>query len=231
MNDLEKTNNALEDKILKLKNTETDASPISDGIINIDKYLNAKIKILWILKEAYIQENYDDFGGWSLTKAFDKKQSWEDTDKSNRMANIIHTSYGILNNFTRWNDMDDAKDNPTIFEALKQIAIINLKKIPGGTSSNDTEINKHFIKDKELIYEQINAFNPQIIIGGNTLTHLFADMNIDSKEFQFYGERKVRYYVNENRLYIDAYHPAYRGSSQTYCDDIIGITEQFIISK
>ena len=41
--------------------------PLLDGPLNIEKYFNAKIKIVWLLKEGYEEKNGDG-GGWNYSE-------------------------------------------------------------------------------------------------------------------------------------------------------------------
>jgi len=44
------------------------SEPITDGIVNIEKYSKSKYRICWVLKEPY-DEGDGTGGGWSLTDA------------------------------------------------------------------------------------------------------------------------------------------------------------------
>lgn len=192
---------------------------ILDGIVSIESYLRAKFKILWILKEARC-----DAGGWDMRTAIDgmvddNRSGWRYTfDK------ITYVSYGILNNFILWDGMDYVKDNPAMKNVLKSIAYINLKKLPNTNedsyASSNGEIANAYQMNKNIILSQIDIFQPDIVIGGNTLQFLLNDFNI-LKE-QMISLNTLSYYDDGKTLFINTKHPSYHFvSQQEYCDDII----------
>jgi len=226
--DFFKKNKEIEKRILDLDCENTDFRPIADGLINAEAYSLSKVKIMWILKEAYAQPEKDDFGGWSLGQAFERVNSWEKSDKSNRLKNMIYVSYGIINDFQKWNDLDYIKEKPEMYDVINQVAYINLKKIPGGKQSNDDEIRKHFLMHKDIVYDQIEAFQPEIIIGGNTMKFLFEDMGISKNQLSSLQNSYPFFYSSTNRVLIDAYHPTNMGKGlmeAAYCDLIIEVAE------
>ncbi|MFV0419739.1 MAG: hypothetical protein ACK5KT_13540 [Dysgonomonas sp.] len=214
----------LESEISLIESGEDNVLPILDGIINIEKYSSQKYKILWILKESNDLDANGKGGGWSLTEAINSLKDWESQINTGKITfrRIIYASYGLLNNFVLWNDMPSVNDDPNVFETIKKIAYINVKKVPGGTTANQNVIKKAYSDNKDLLLKQIELYNPDIIIGGNTLHYFFDDLPIpmDKK----ISDGKTAYYPSKNRLYIDAYHPAVREntiSEEDYCNGII----------
>jgi hypothetical protein len=221
------------DEINKLVNEKIvsdveDTYPITDGIIDIEKYFNAKYKILWILKEPY--DEFDDEGkpfggGWGLDEAIRPKQSiHEFTGGRPTFKPMIYTSWGILNDFCLWDDMDNVERAPTMLDALKSIAYINVKKLPGYTTSHHTVIEYAYHQHKEILLKQIEYYNPDIIIGGSTLYNFYQDLGISRELLQ--SNDSVNYIIKDNKIFIEAYHPAQRSgttgvSQEKYCNDII----------
>ena len=215
----------IEDKILS---DVPGVYAIMDGIMDYEKYLNANYKILWILKEPY-----DDFdvdgkplgGGWHLRDAIIPKQSFiEFTGGRRTFEPMIYTTWGILNNFCLWENMKDVNNDPTMLNALKSIAYINVKKLPGYTTSNPAEIEDVYQLHKEILLKQINCYNPDVIICGSTLSLFMKDLSITNAEILENGS--ANYIIKHNMIIIDAYHPAQctstSGISQAqYCNDII----------
>lgn len=213
----------IENEIRALKTENEKILPISDGIINIDCYLSAKYKILWILKESNDLNDNNEGGGWSLTESINKLTQWENQPQTGRITfqRIIYSTYGLLNDFVLWKNMPHIRNNE-VFEVIKKIAYVNVKKIPGHTSSNPHEIEQAYFANRDLLKRQINLYNPDIIIAGNTLQFFFNDLKIpiDNKV----SNGKTAYYPSRERLYIHAYHPSVRGrtiSEEDYCNDII----------
>lgn len=215
----------IEKQIHEIKGPNENILPISDGIINIEEYLKAKFKILWILKESNDVEN-DIGGGWNLPKAINELKCWEEQPRGGKITlqRMVYASYGILNNFISWKDMNSIY-HKEVFETIKKIAYINVKKIPGNNLANGKLISQAYIENKELLFKQINTYNPDIIIAGNTLQYFINDLSIDTeKDKKFVNDitKNTTYYSYPEKLYIHAWHPAYfRVSEEVYCNEII----------
>ncbi len=201
--------------------------PIYDGIIKIEKYLSAKYKILSILKEPY-----DDFengkpcgGGWDLGEAIRTKKTFHDfAVGKTTFEPMLYATWGILNDFCLWKDMPNVYSNPIMIEAFKSIAYINVKKLPGDTTIPKNVIENAYQQYKEILLKQIEYYAPDIIIGGSTLYNFYQDLGISREQLQNNGS--VNYIIKENKLFIEAYHPAQRSgktgvSQEKYCNDII----------
>jgi hypothetical protein len=224
---LEKSQKEIDKKIYVI-----DENSFLDGIIDIEKYVNSSIKIMWILKEPnsdekdanwreYIQEINDGSGNLGgFAKTFTK---------------IIYTTYGILNRKT-WSEIEWISDNPKIVEAIEQIAFINIKKTPGGSVSYDNELTENYSDFKDIVIEQIELYSPNVIIGGNTIQFIKQDLEI------LYPDLKYKYFIESSNLGIsfseinnlivfDAYHPGYAINQEIYCNDMITNFIQIFKSK
>ncbi|HHT22196.1 MAG TPA: hypothetical protein GXZ87_02635 [Bacteroidales bacterium] len=194
---------------------------VIDGVIDVEKYLNAKYRILWILKEANSEND-----SWSYLENFKNKEWLYRCGKSIlTLKRIIYTTYGILRD-CQWHEIPDAS-NEKSFEPLQEIAIINIKKIPGGSTSNPTIIQSAYYENRELLKLQIETYNPDIIIFGNTMQFFnksdFYGFENTEKQITEYGNH---YYATNEKLYIHTWHPAVRGAGFTdedYVTDIISI--------
>jgi len=229
---VDEINKLIEEKIKSKDNPNI--FPITDGIIDINKYYNAKYKILWILKEPY--DGFDDDGmpsggDWDLCDVIRKKQTIYDFIGGRRTFKpMIYTSWSILNDFCLWDYMDNVEDNPTMLEAFKSIAYINIKKLPGYTSSSSSVIKNAYQLYKDILLKQIDYYNPDIVIGGSTLDYFFNDLGFKGEEMQ--KHESVYYIVKDNKIFIKAYHPSQRSSTtevtqEKYCDDIITTIKLF----
>lgn len=206
------------------------ADPIIDGIIDIDEYLSSAPKILWILKEPHdeIEDGLAAGGGWKFSDDFlGKEDYYKKLNKSKATWNpIVYTSFSILNGFKNFSELDDLTDNPLMYSVVKKIAVINVKKLPGFTKTpNFSIIKKSYDKNKEILHQQIELFNPDIIIGGSTL-HLFFDYLKISQNDLLHDE--ANYAIKNSKLYITAYHPAQTEISQEkYVNEIVNIAEKY----
>ena len=220
----------------KIVTGDDDISPITDGIIDIKKYLKAKYKILWILKEPYddFDKDGEPFGGdWDLKEMVRSKKTiydFGDTHRTFRPMTLV--SWGILNDFCMWDDMSDVQNDPEMLEALKSTAYINVKKTPGYKKSYYPVIAAAYQQNKEILLKQIIDYEPEIIIGGYTLGHFINDLGFSRENMKNHGS--LNYIIKDNKIYIDAYHPAQRPGStgvseQDYCDDIINVAKIWAI--
>lgn len=225
---------ALDTAIQEIECDREQAEPIRDGIIDPERYFSAKYRILWILKEPY--DRVDDEGnpcggGWDLKDVINKKNTARDLQQGgkNTYTRMTYVSFSVLNGLRNWNDMELIEDDPSMLDALKSIAYINVKKLPGHTTSNETIIAAAYKTNSQLLLRQIDAFIPDVIIGGGTLHHFVADLKLSGLEKCQIGS--LSYYSNNNKLYIQAPHPAVRGGTPEYCDDIIAAVKWWLQNK
>jgi hypothetical protein len=206
---LEKKEMEIAEKINNLKPIG-EAGPVVDGIIDIDRYAdpNLKCKILWILKEV----NFGNKGSGNIRDYY--KSATEANIKKHLTTNrVMQVSYRILSDI-----------NPKIspLDAFKSIAYINIKKIAGGNQSDDDVIKEAYETNKHILKEQIDTYNPDIIICGHTL-HYFEDMLnfrlLEQADLHDGGNH--HYFYDKKRLYISTWHPAYpKIADKDYCESI-----------
>lgn len=220
-----------------MMNEINDIEEITDGIVNAEFYNNRKstpIKILWILKEPY-----DDFdengkaigGGWSYTD--DLNTRLYNYSKIPTWRRIAYASFGILKGISAYQDMDDILEGNGIFDVIKNIAVINVKKTPGYKQTPYKVISDAYEKNKINLVKQIREINPEIIIGGGTLPLFVNDLNL--KESDKIINHDPSFYINDSKLFIVAYHPSYQARSlnfeEEYVDGIIGAVNKWNVSK
>ena len=213
---------------------ESDIGPILDGVIDYEKYFSSKYKILWILKEPYdvfTEEGKPKGGCWDYRIMVNSKNSINDfgTEKKT-FSPIIYTSYGLLNGFIQYDNMDDSS-NSVVFNSLKQIAIINVKKLPGYRQSHYRIIETAYQDNKEILLKQIELCSPDIVIAGNTLQYFLSDLGIDQNNKKIRCPGSFPYYRKNNSILIAGYHPACvprSTSEEDYCNDIINTIKSII---
>jgi hypothetical protein len=177
---------------------------IEDGIIcpeKFGKHQKSKHRILWILKEA----NDPDGGGWSLTdflatRVDDSEGLFSYNRWSATFGLVIKVSYGLLNGFIDFDKIEN--DLKKASDILDYIAIINIKKVPGGSRAYLPKIAEEI--NPQVILKQINEIKPDIVIGGNTLW-ILAKNKLFLTESDL-NKKSWGIYKNEV-LWVDAYHP------------------------
>lgn len=192
---------------------------VKDGIVNVERYLTAPHKILWIMKEVNDTdpEEGEVRGGWDLRQFMNDVSIYKNWKKT--FLPIIYSTWGIYNGFKEWNNVPnvDAENEQEMLQLLQSIAFINLNKLPGGSSSSWQLIKGAYEKNKELILEQIEIINPEIIIGGGVLHYLYEDLKIPQEETEENG-----CFFTPSRVYIATYHPNQRTiTGEAYYQNII----------
>jgi hypothetical protein len=224
VNELFINSNKIIEEIENIETGNSEIWPIADGIINVHEYAKAKYKILWILKEPWDETDGETpaGGGWNNAYALNQKMSGKEFGSDSKTYfPIIYTAFGILNNYCLWNDMEDADKSLEVFNALKSIAVINVKKTPGFKNTPKINLTTAYSQYRELLLKQIEVYNPDIIIGGSTLNLFYEDLLVDKTKLTH--NKSINFYQTEDRIYIDAYHPSQwaQVDRAEYCDDII----------
>ena len=183
------------------------AEPIFDGVYDWGKYQNAPIQLLVVMKEAYdeIDENsHPSGGGWYITKdCFEKDDAW----KNRSWQPLIYILYGLFNG-KRYEEMDYIRNDKSMAEVLKSIAYINTNKMPALTQTNDSELQANYEIWKPVLLEQIEIFNPQVILFANTFKLYKKDLVGEScQPTSISPNGSVHVYVSNGRILLDAYHP------------------------
>lgn len=211
---------------IKIKEIDSEISQIEfngrkaiyDGIVNLDEYINSEIKIMWILKEVH---SVGDNGEWDLRKALKclknetktaMKEGWTGTFNP-----IVYITYGILNKIY-WEDIPNTWDSPEIIDILNKICFVNVKKVSGLSVAIHQELLDFHEKYNHILHKQVEAYEPDVIICGNTLEIFdFFGNNYEEEKVE-----KMIFYSSSKHIIVDAYHPYNRIiKQQVYCDTII----------
>ena len=82
---------------------------------------------------------------------------------------------------------------------------------------------EHLWKDVDkfsrLVKRQIEIANPKIIIATGTIG--FFDKYYNLTKASSYKKTYRNYYVNDDQIILDCYHPKARITQERFCDDII----------
>lgn len=191
--------------------------PIFDGIVSEKDYQNSEIKILWILKDP---NSTGEDGSWDMRGHIKNNLKTETgilKGSSPTFKKIIYVTNGILNNLS-WNDeLFHPSYKPGVIDELKKIAYINIKKTGGGPVANENDIREYYNYSKNLLFEQIKEFKPNIIIFGGTYKFFQEDLNLGALEN--FGSCSAIF--KNDTLYIKAYHPMYTIKEEIYFNDIL----------
>ena len=208
--------------------TNANRTFVRDGIIRIEDYLNAPIKILWVLKEA--NSEYDDIADMreALANLQDENNPDRITPKWGKTFNpIAYSTYGIFEKMD-WLTLPDIDGNASeVLKHMPKIAYINVKKYAGVNQTHDPEVHQFYGKYKGLLFEQICLINPDVIIFGGTHKY-FSEEDMSNQLGTISNVERVAdepHYFHKyqcgNKLLLNTYHPNARADKQLYCDSII----------
>lgn len=199
-----------------------------DGIVDFASWNEAKIKIIFLLKEPV---NRDVNANKSLIP-FVQAGAPKRTDRTWRnISRWVYSAFHAQEHFLYEEKVKSIGDTPNSRkEWLKYIAVVNLKKQPGGSTTNTQvlleDFEKHYAKwlPKQLhIYDDADV----IVCCGegvkDCLIHVFNETFNEKydksnwKSYKYPGSYKaiIPYYKSEHiPLIIDYWHPAARSRNE-----------------
>lgn len=221
---MKEINESLKQEILNVP-SENGRMPIPDGITNTDLYSEAPVKILFVLKEPYDTKVREDgtigLGGWAHDEYLNdltfeeiyrpRRNFQKRTEK--RVSKLISC---IFRDITLSQLLNANLTPDEIMKDFRSIAWINVGKFPApnGTISPNRRVELQYKFWKDILFKQINAFNPDIIIFGKTFGFFYEDLKKSLGEnLQGPFCSGVTYYwkdTKNNRLLIKTYHPSFR---------------------
>ena len=200
---------------------------MKDGILCFEKYNNAKPRIMWVLKQN-IQYEYNDYA-IQLTQNMDRIAS------SPTWRRLAYVSHGIISGDRNFGNVKEV-GTEKFGESLLATAIIEANKDLGDASSPDHVILAGFEKYRDLIFEQITAYNPDVIIvamvGQNEclkpiVEEIYKHFTRED-EYSICGHTQsngadVAWSCIGDKVFLWAYHPSYIKdiSDKDYFDTLV----------
>jgi hypothetical protein len=203
---------------------------IIDGVVDPCKYFKSPIRIAWFLKEAYS----DETEGLHIKDYLAQENAYGKFFRTAKTTwpPIIYASYAVINGYDEFDHVPWIRDKNELCDIVKEIAIINVNKMPSETGTHTlwSNLERAFPRFRELISEQIKTLDPQIYIFGHTF-YLYKEMlNIknDHKLPESANNHRCDLYLKDNKLFIDTYHPAQTKLTwEKYCNQIITAAQQW----
>jgi hypothetical protein len=146
--------NKLKDKVWE----ERHADIIEDGILDVNLYANATTRILWVLKQDYY-----DSGAMERTYRERILAAARTGNLSLTWKRMAQVSYGILTKTKEFSAL------PNLYECGKVLlatAIIESDKELGESRSDNSVVLDGFNYYRQLVMDQIDAYDPDVIIVG-----------------------------------------------------------------
>lgn len=193
--------------------------PITDGVADADAYLASSPKVMWVLKEPYDELDNDQpsGGGWSITDDCFAKIDQKPVART--WHNIVYVMYGIRHG-KKWGEFPCIRDDRSIVNILKEIAYINVSKMPNRTWTSNSKLRHFYEIWKEILWKQIDLYNPDVIIFGSTL-YLFLNDFAQKGHLRELREHDV--WAWNDKLLLSAYHPQSRQKREEYVNNLIDI--------
>lgn len=135
----------------------------------------------------------------------------------------------------QWDDIDfDTVEDLDKYDRKKYLApisVINLKKTPGKTTSNDSEIDKFAKDDREFIKNQVEIYRPDFIIcGGIGDIFIKNNLNLDISSWTYVSDY-LSYLIYNDTIIVKTYHPACRKSKKDLFENIVSPIRDILNNK
>lgn len=223
----------------------------TDGPIEVEKWFDSErrkhpsdFRIMFILKEAYGNDTicrdlteYRRDPNENSIMDMDAKEGRPTYKPMVTIANMLV------------NEMQYYETDPTTREAYSIFkecsAIVEAKKEYGKPESKGYDIKTHAKKNKDIIYRQVEVYNPNVVImcANNWFDGIFV--NERSNGYEVFGDdigydkiktisingKEFKCFCTDKRIYINAYHPSFRGSEEVkkeYCTNIVDVVREWM---
>lgn len=177
---------------------------VIDGILDPVEYLKSEPKILFLLKES----NSDFFKIAPLSS--EHKKGYGPSGSSPLFWRYMRAYESIIRDIWANELFDENKIRIDKEKPNNSTAYLNLKKTCENKSvSNNNDLLKYALHDKEYLKQQINLINPEVIYCGGTFKfyrHLDTNCKYISEHL----------YESNNRIVIEYLHPAHHEGYKTF---------------
>ena len=182
---------------------------IEDGVVNPNIYYACEDRILFLLKEAYSDDEEFCLTEYLADKGKGIPAMWRRVTEWTKL--IVEALNGNIGKalFKRNGEFERLGN-----EYLQRIAVVNIKKSGGKSNSGNDDLQKYVDKDAEELLAQLKICDPTIIVCGNVEQYLRQILKLDKKELEFgeYVEREHFIYhfeLNGHDVKVISYwHPS-----------------------
>jgi len=191
-----------------------------DGVVDPYHWARAVPRLLWILRETNNPAGTwrGNAGAGLGVTLFD----WSHRMHKNGTATwrtVAEGSYGLLEPEAPLGDFDGSPSK--YLPALRSIAVINVKKTGGGSTSQWRELEEAYDRNEEMLWSQIAAIGPDVVIGGNVLWLFRRRLGWTAPKLpRVRSSDAYASTVRDGVRWIHAHHPAFRGSHRGYVERI-----------
>ncbi|MEC5319659.1 hypothetical protein VSX61_12035 [Brenneria populi subsp. brevivirga] len=174
---------------------------VLDGVVSEADYLESGLKLCFVLKEV----NDIDGGDWDLRKYVHEGGRWQTWDNVTRWVKCIRS----IDHEMGWEKLANISLEDRQ-QTLRSICAMNLKKTPGGHTTERACFATAVVEDKLFIQKQYALYHPDITIccGTGWDFRWILDLN-DCEVFE--TRRGIQWFLNRDRRPVIIYsHPAAR---------------------
>lgn len=177
---------------------------VADGVVDEKSFLNSSPKIMLVMKEV----NDSDGGEWDL------REFIREGARSQTWNNVTRWIFGIqrIDISIDWNEIQNISNDQRKL-LLRSICAINLKKSPGGHTTDKNALFQAAIEDKKFLNEQWDIYDPDLVICcGSVVSGFFHKLVKFSEEPDWKMTKRGIWYheFQTNRYMIKYSHPEAR---------------------
>ena len=171
---------------------------IRDGCANPEKYVDAPVKLLFVLKEVNGGQD------WDLREFMNdgcRPQTW------NVIARWIEGIFNISHDYS-WDEMQNDNDHRRK-TYIPQVSAVNVKKTSGGNVADSRLIQDSVEKSKDYLRKQLQLYQADIIVLCGTGKQY--QTAIRNKPNWKMTSRGIWYYIDDNNSIVISFsHPEAR---------------------
>lgn len=184
-----------------------------DGAVDPAKYYASEPRILFVLKEM----NASPWARQNLRKHLVADDiSWKTWNNIVRWSDVIRQ---VMQHDGRKNEVVTFEQDASISasdrkEALSHVAVINMKKMPGGSTGNMPTIIEHAEHFKHELQEQVKMLDPDVIVACGVWLKPIAGFEELKEEaakkkrsfllHKFDGRTRIILYIDHSQAYRSA---------------------------
>ena len=206
---------------------------IPDGIVDEKRWNEAKVKVLYLLKEVNGGADWDErayLAGYNTIPEFISTHSPS-------IDALILWTYGLTsgNPDEPWSQVLSNTTEKVVQSALlSEIGVVNFKKI-SGFGVTDVKTLDAFTTEsynQEMLRKQLALYHPDIVVCGGTAYYLAALYGEDfaAKKWNT-TNRGVRYAKKGNTTYIDFCHPLIRAPKNMIYYSLLDVVKEIEVLR
>jgi hypothetical protein len=178
---------------------------VKDGVVDEKSYLDSSLKIMFVLKEINGSLTDWDNDLRNFIRQGARRQTWNNVTRWIR--GIREINHGI-----EWKELEEISGEKRK-EYLKSICAVNLKKSPGGHTTDNNALSQVAKDDEKFLNEQFGIYNPDLVICcGSIVSRKFLDLvKLPEKSDYKMTTRGICYHEYQTNKYMIEYsHPEAR---------------------